>query len=315
MSNEIIIRHPNHIITAIYNNELSKIDEIVILHIALKIRHKEHFNKYVAIKSEFIKLKVNELDSKRNYNQYMDSIEKLSKTSVYYVKNLVDNKLEKTVTQFISGVRKTPNNREVIIELPGFTIEYLTYLKGGYSDIDFFVFMRLKSKYSIKLYKLCCRFANLGGFNYYEEELRSLVGALETLQTVSDLKRRAIEVAKRELKEVSDIYFEYSIDKRKDGVFFRFKILSSNVQQSIHSLKNDELMKIFNFLLKFYPSSKNDNAIHYSEKIAENENTMLIRSRLERLMSEYYHDKKSKQSTLNLLNNVIFPEYNIEVRK
>lgn len=318
---EAIISHPNHITTARYDSTITAIDENVIAHIILKLNKHTHFEVFKTFDSETIELNFKDIDKNRNYEQILISLNKLCNTKIYYEKNIPPkNKIQRTITQFISGLRKTENNRSITLEVPGFTIEYLSYLKGGYSYIELDHYLRLKSVYSKRLYKLCKQYCNTGGFRRTEIELREVLDIVDSYPSLSDLKKRTLDKASKELEEKCNVYFLYSIEIQNGQKQFVFKIKSSvskkTTEKTIQvieniAIKRDPNIFIYQFLLYFFPSHIDNKAIRYSEKIIQKDLVNKIEKRFKHLKREIENGKKDKSSAKNLLITIILPEYDI----
>lgn len=316
-----IISHPNHITTARYDSKITAIDENVIAHIIWKLRTHTHFEVFKTFDSEKIELNFKDIDKNRNYEQIFKSLNKLIDTKIYYEKNIPPkNKIQRTISQFISGVRKTENNRSIIIEIPSFTLEYLSYLNGGYSKIELDYYFRLKSVYSKRLYKLCKQYCDTGGFRWTETQLREVLDIKNSHRRLSDLKKRTLDKASNELKDKCLLYFNYSIETQNNQRQFVFKIKSSvskkTTEKTIQAIANigikkDSTIFIYQFLLYFFPSHINDKAISITKKIIQKDCVNKIEKRFKHLKMEIENGKKNKMSAKNLLVNVILPEYDI----
>lgn len=268
-----ILNHPNHIIYAYFNKDLRSIDENIIFHILNQIKHINHFEEFRQYKSEKVQLKFKYLNINRNYKSIESSLKKLSNTSIEYSKNIPNHeKIERTITNFISGYRKTENKREVIIEIPGFTVEFLTYLKGGYGKLNFKHFISLKSIYSKRIYKLLAQFNDKGGFNISEPKFRKIIGIENKYLRTSDFKKK-LNLANKELKNKCGIEFKYKINTQQTTSYLSFKIINHTVsseRNSYNKIKGDRDMKIYNFLKCFLSSNDSNKPQLITEQIIEN---------------------------------------------
>lgn len=313
-----ILNHPNHIIYASFNKELTSIDENIIFHILNEIKHINHFEEFKQYKSEKVQLKFKYLNINRNYKSIESTLKKLSNISIEYSKNIPKHeKIERTITNFISGYRKTENKREVIIEIPGFTVEFLTYLKGGYSKLDFKHFISLKSIYSKRIYKLLSQFNDKGGFNISESKFRKIIGIENKYLRTSDFKKK-INLVNKELKNKCGIEFKYKINTLQTNSYLSFKIINYTVSKernNYNKIKGDRDMKIYLFLKYFLPSNDSNKPQLITEQIIENGNSEQFYNRVKRLKNELSssNSKKSKNDVTNLLISTILPEYKIKI--
>ena len=317
-----IINHPNHIIYASFNKQLTSIDENIIFHILNQIKHKNHFEEFKEYESEKIQLKFKYLNINRNYKSIESTLKKLSNTSIDYSKNIPKHeKIERTITNFISGYRKTENKREVIIEIPGFTVEFLTYLKGGYSKLDFKHFISLKSIYSKRIYKLLIQFSDKGGFNICEPKFRKIIGIENKYLRTSDLRKK-LNLVNKELKSKCEVEFNYKINTQKTNSYLSFKIINTYNSVALernhqNKIKGNRDMFIYNFLKVFFPPINSNQSQLITEQLIENGNSEQFYNRVKRLKDELSSVKstKSKRDVQNLLISVILPEYNIKIKE
>ena len=314
-----IINHPNHIIYASFDRELNTIDENIIIHILKKIKHINHFEEFKKYKSEKIKLEFKILNKNRNYKTIEDSLKKLSSMSIDYSKNIPKHeKIERTITNFISGYRKTKNKREVIIEIPGFTIEFLTYLKGGYGKLNFNNFISLRSIYSKRIYKLIAQYSDQGGFKLSEHKFRKLLGVENKYLRTSDLRKK-INLAKKEIDQICDIEYNFKIYKNTKNSYLSFKIIfienSSSVKENkFTKLKKNRDVYIYNFLSVFFSPTDSTKAIDITKQLIESGNSEKFYNRIKRLKNELSSGSstKTKSDVINLLISTILPEYKIK---
>ncbi len=99
----------------------------------------------------------------------------------------------------------------------------------------------LRSEYSIRIFELLKQYENTKQKKriFKVEELRSLLGCTTTLKRYSSFKQRVIEVARKDLKEKCDIYFEYEeIYGGKKIVEIEFKIFKNKKNISSISPEN-----------------------------------------------------------------------------
>jgi plasmid replication initiation protein len=314
-----IINHPNHIIYASFDRELNTIDENIIIHILKKIKHINHFEEFKKYKSEKIQLEFKVLNENRKYKRIEKSLKKLSSINIEYSKNIPKHKkIDRTITNFISGYRKTDNKREVIIEVPGFTIEFLTYLKGGYGKLDFKNFISLRSIYSKRIYKLIAQYIDKGGFKLREDKFRKALGIENKYLRTSDLIKKK-NLCKKEIDHVCDIEYNFKIYKNEKNTFLSFKIVlidNSPLQgeNKFTKLKKNRDLYIYNILSVFFPPNDSTKAIDITKQVIENGSSVKFYNRMKRLKDELSSNTstKTKRDVTNLLISTILPEYKVK---
>jgi plasmid replication initiation protein len=103
---------------------------------------------------------------------------------------------------------------------------FLLQLKKNFTVYDIRNVINCKSVYSIRIYQLLKQYEKIGSRKITLAELRIMLGMPPDLYARwGNLKTRVIEVAKKELKKNSDLYFSYTT-KRKGRVIdsIRFKM-------------------------------------------------------------------------------------------
>jgi len=196
--------------------------------------------------------------------------------------------------------RITINKQGVII----FKVEedikpYMLDLTNNFTQYYFENIARLKSSYSIRIYELLKQYENIGKRKITILELRNFLNITEDkYKLIKDFKKYTILVAQKELKEKTDILFEFEEIKtgRKitDIIFFIFKnkkttpINSSKVEDikiekieleeeppESHQLEYEKLMSLGVSksqalkLCKNHTEEKINNNIRYIEKEQE----------------------------------------------
>jgi hypothetical protein len=92
---------------------------------------------------------------------------------------------------------------------------YLIKLKERFTSYDLRNVLSLRSNYSIRLYELLKQYEKIGQRQFEVDELRKMLVLGEgEYKLYGHVKSRIIEVAKRELAEKTDIYFEYQEIKK-----------------------------------------------------------------------------------------------------
>jgi plasmid replication initiation protein len=92
---------------------------------------------------------------------------------------------------------------------------YLLQLNKNFTMYDIRNVLNCKSVYSIRIYQLMKQFEKLGSRAIPVDELRKMLGLQEDQYgRWMNFKTRILEVARKELKRDSDLYFEYTLNKQ-----------------------------------------------------------------------------------------------------
>lgn len=105
---------------------------------------------------------------------------------------------------------------------------YLLQLKSHFTKFKLHNILKLKSSFAIRLYELMKAHQFLGKVSYTLVELKNILGIEGKYSAYYDFKRRVLIPAQNELKEFSDVYFEYEEHKQGRSVHaLVFRILEN----------------------------------------------------------------------------------------
>jgi plasmid replication initiation protein len=114
-----------------------------------------------------------------------------------------------------------------ILVAPGL-LPYIIELKeGNFTSFQLENILYLKSAHAIKLYQLLSQKKKIGGMEFKVDDLRSILGLLHSKSYLEyrDLKRRVLEISKREINDKTDLTISYSEIKNGRKVeSIKFKI-------------------------------------------------------------------------------------------
>lgn len=103
---------------------------------------------------------------------------------------------------------------------------FLLQLKERFTQYMLRQVMQLSSPYSIRFYELCNRWADIGWFDLAVDDLRLMFRLEHKYQQTTDLRRRVIDSARKELKTKANLYFDYSQVKRGRAIIgFKFRVV------------------------------------------------------------------------------------------
>ncbi len=100
---------------------------------------------------------------------------------------------------------------------------YLLQLKSHFTKYNLDNILQLKSGFSIRMYELLKSHQFQGKVEYDLEELKTLLGVDDKYDEYTDFKKRVLKTAQIELKNKSDIYFNYKekrLNRRINSLFF-----------------------------------------------------------------------------------------------
>jgi plasmid replication initiation protein len=127
---------------------------------------------------------------------------------------------------WLSSGEYIPGRGEVELEFSPKLKPYLLKLQERFTSYKLGNVVKLRSRYSVRLYELLKQYESLGKRSFELVELRLVLGlADDEYSTWHDFKKRVLEPALRELPKKTDLGFSYTVRKRARAVaFVDFKI-------------------------------------------------------------------------------------------
>lgn len=203
----------------------------------------------------FIKIDCSDLTTDDSYDKVVAAAEALSNVKFRF-------KTDKSsgFSNIISGAKHEKGDNFITVIIPSLTKQALCDLNMGYALLLPLVY-NLKSRYSKRLYKYIATWNDRGGVTVSIKHLREMLGIEKgKLSANADFKRFVLEVASKELKEKSNIWFEYSFyrsekqikAKKRTHDMIKFKIFTKDnmtgLVKKVRALDDNRLKEISNFL-------------------------------------------------------------------
>lgn len=223
---------------------------------------------------------------------------------------------EDVYTGLVNTVRDIRETNTIELEISKWAIPYLLYWGKGIGGTIFrkSLAITLRGIYAKRLYKLCCRWEDRGGFQMSVDEFRELFGLENKYKALYDLKKRVLEPAKKELKENADLYFEYSLQKIKSRSYnnILFKILGTknNKDDSI----GEWYQFVYNFICRTYPAYQNDKAMTITDQLAE-DNAILRQAynKFAKLDDQFTSGKKNQEDIIKLTKHILKNDFELKL--
>ena len=136
------------------------------------------------------------------------------------------------------------NNKTVLFRLDDRLKPYLLKVNDEplYFGSKFKSILPLKSIYSIRIYQIIKQY-QCKDFNLNLDSLRFCLDLNDKYKKIKDFKKRVLDVAKKEIKEKTEIYFEYkNVKKGKEITGFKFTVFKKDQvtikgKEIIHNLE------------------------------------------------------------------------------
>ena len=180
----------------------------IILYLISKLKYQdENFSECKLNIKDFCEVCGIEDLSGRKYNELKNSIKQIADKSMWIEKE----NGEETLVRWIEKPTIQKNDGTIKIKLDEDLKPYLLNLKERYTQYDLIYTLKMKSKYSIRLYELLKsqqRKEKYFKIKYTIQEIKKLLDA-ENYTAYKDLRRRAIDKAIEEINEYADIKVSY----------------------------------------------------------------------------------------------------------
>ena len=107
----------------------------------------------------------------------------------------------------------------VHVEIRRDLIPHLILLQNKYTIIEIVAMFSFSSKGSQRMHELCCRYRGVGGFSRTLDQFKELFGSSDVYGQFGAFNNRVLKKAHEDMKQLydekmSDIYFEYTADKK-----------------------------------------------------------------------------------------------------
>lgn len=278
-----IVTKSNNLITSSY--DLSLQEQKIILTLASMVQPQDtEFKEYEFKIKDFIALLG--VEDKKKYTE----IPKLTKE---LMKKVFEIKEGKDIIQlsWLSSARYKTGEGIVVLKFDSSLKPYMLQLKELYTSYKLENILTLKSKYSIRIYEFlkCNFFKKIIIIEL--EELKKMVGANEkSYNTYANFKNKVILQVKKELKEKTDVCFEFEEIKTGRKITSLKFIIESNKKADVPKEISVDI-DIKNDITKLVELMK-DNGITYkqAESIYKSGNADLIH------IAEVYEHFKNKSA-------------------
>jgi plasmid replication initiation protein len=222
-SNKLTVVKSNSLIEASYKLNTTQ-QKIILILVSTIQRGDEDFKEYTfAIKDLMQLLGVNNPNMYGEQGEIIKITEDLTKENFKF-------KIGKTSTtvSWLAGVRYTEGDGLITLQFSPWLTPFLLQLKGRFTEYRLENVTQLKSNYSIRVYELLKQYEDFKKERFFSvDELRELFQVEEgTYSLYTDFRRNVILVAQKELKDKTDICFEFTevkTGRKVSGIVFTIK--------------------------------------------------------------------------------------------
>jgi len=263
-------------------------------------------------------LDLEKITDAEHYSYVQKEAEEMMKRPIHYDWKGKNGKMNDTTTAIIASVTRERGARFIRVEIPKMTLPVLLYIGagdsggGGFTVIQKTIAISLKSKHSKRLYELCCRWKDKGGFNMALDEFKKMLYVEKKYKDINKLRDQVLDVAKKELKESADTWFEYDLKKIKSR---SFNWIYFSVFQNDLKLKNAEkglYPNIYNFLMISFPSMFNDYAMRIADQLSDKGQLSNAWSKFRPIYEKYVSNEMEAKHLVNTTRKILREDFGIE---
>jgi plasmid replication initiation protein len=124
----------------------------------------------------------------------------------------LDNGLH-TVVRWIERPYIDDNSGIIKIKLDELMRPYLLGLKDRFTAYNIYYTLAMRSKYALRIYEILKSYENLGEWTFDIEELKKTL-CIEKYSMYKDFRVKVIDVALKEINELTDISVTYQVEKK-----------------------------------------------------------------------------------------------------
>jgi len=251
MNDKKLVVKSNHLIEARY--KLPVIAQKVLLGCAMKVRSADDFNNTLYTISVDEYEQYFGVNSNGSYENLREAVEILWNSSFY----IVDTDGVEIENRWITSRKRDKRKNYVGVKFHEDIKEFIYQLTEQFTIYKIENISHLKSAYSIRLYELMKQYEKIGWREIDYIELRKIlsIGDGEYI-LFGDFNRRILKQAQREIKENTDILFEYTMLKegrKVSGIKFKIKKQEVMREQQLPALedKHFDNHDLFDALIKY----------------------------------------------------------------
>ena len=184
-------------------------EQKIILYLISKIKPEDmELKEHIFRIKDFCKVCGLDNDSGKNYMNIKQTLKDLRDKSIWIT---LENSRERTLS-WLDYVEMDKNDGSVTIKISDMMKPYLLQLKERYTQYELLYTLAMRSQYSIRIYELLKSYECQRGKIFDIDDLKKILFA-EKYKLFGDFKRKVLNIAMREINELSDISVTYGVIK------------------------------------------------------------------------------------------------------
>jgi plasmid replication initiation protein len=312
---------PNSVTNAKY--DYTAVQENVITCIVDALQN--HMNKKKPIDvnlwgDPIVRLKASEIAAGKNKTYAYNQLVELRKKDIVFQYQRPDtHKESKVTTGLINSVDSVLESDFIDIEISKWAIPYILFWGKGVGGTVYnkSLALTLRGIYAKRMYKLCCRWEDVGGFVMSIDEFRKLFEIEDKYKRIENLKQRVLEPAKKEIQQVSSMYFDYSFKKVASRTYntISFKIFGTKTDNPKENT-SEHYQFVYRFLTITYPDTNNNQAMLITDELA-NDVSILHKAykKFTRIRKDFDNEDIKKEDVIKLTKFILDEDFDIKPSK
>ena len=184
-------------------------EQKIILYLISKIKPEDmELKEHVFQIKDFCRVCGLDDNNGKNYSNIKQTLKDLRDKSIWIT---LENNRERTLSWF-DYVEMDKNDGLVTIKISDMMKPYLLHLKEHYTQYELLYTLAMRSQYSIRIYELLKSYECQQSKIFDIDELKKILFA-EKYKLFGDFRRKVLDIAMREINELSDISVTYGIIK------------------------------------------------------------------------------------------------------
>lgn len=310
---------PNSVTTARYSFNSVQEDILTLMYSAIQ----DHLSTDKNIQTDLfgnpqITFNYRKVKSGKNKQQYITHAQGMINKSFEFDYTNKENKIQNVKGALVTTVIYTKDERDpnITLVINTWAIPYLLYWGKGVGGTTFSaaLSLSLRSVHTKVLYKICCQHRRDGGFGKLIEDFKKDLKIKEGTYNDTKSFKKLLTRAQTELKEKSNIYFEFKLLKKGGSKVYNwinFKVITK--EGFVNKVERTDMWTTIFSVLSFpYPSVENDKAMRIADNFAETpELQEKFYRRCKKLRDEFDDGKLDKQDVIKLVKYILKDDYGI----
>jgi len=278
----------------------------------------KHMSRETPIQTDLFNQPMVTIDTKdvgaNNKQQYWESAKAMKKKDFEFEYTNPDGKQEEVSGVLVTTVRNVRESSLIHITINTWAIPYLLFWGKGVGGTVFnkTIALTLKGEYTKRLYALCKRWEDKGGFSMSLDDFRNMMCLENKYPELKDLKKRVLDSAKERMQDGADVYFNYALDKvggSKSYNQLHFTVHGNNKNRP-KSEKTELYTFVYNMLCLAWPNYTDSRAKDLCDKLAQNPRDLeSLYQRLKQLKNQMDVGDKDPKDVSNLIKYIIKNDY------